>query len=209
MSASEPEANAPHLRVVPELQEQSDEELMCLVRDGMDEAFDLLVERHKRGVFRFLVQMTRNEASAEELLSESFLKLYQARERYQITARFSTYLYTIARRAALNAQARMHVRSEAGTETEKELDSARSPLTEYQPMHQNPEKAAMVRRQLQALRDELARLRPGHREAFLLYYGEGLNCSEVADILAISPAEAKGRLAYTRKLLRERLGPRT
>jgi RNA polymerase sigma-70 factor (ECF subfamily) len=182
---------------------------MCLVRDGEDRAFDLLVGRHKRGVYRFLVRMVRSEARAEELLSESFMKLYQARERYQTTARFSTYLYTIARRVALNSQARMHVRSEAGTATEAELDAARSPLTEAQPLHHNPERAAIVRGQLTALREELALLKPGHRDAFLLYYGEGLNCSEVAKLLQISPAEAKGRLAYTRKLLRVRLVSRT
>ena len=58
------------------------------------------------------------------------------------------------------------------------------------------------------LDEELAKLSEEHRTAFTLYYGQGLSCADVAAALQISPAEAKGRLAYARKLLRNRLSGR-
>ena len=166
-------------------------------RDGIPGCFDVLVERYKRKLFGFLRRMGFTPARAEELTADVFFKVHKAAPRYQPTAKFSTYVYTVARRAGLNAQDRMAHRLEvAAGGHEMDLGPGRTIDVERQ---------LAAKRSVALLERELARLPEGHRAAFSLYYGDGFSCAAVADVLGISPAEAKGRLAYARKLLRQRL----
>jgi len=192
-----------HLRVVPDLSSLADEDLMCRHRDGDAAAFDLLVRRHRGGLYRYLLRMTRNAQRAEELLADTFLKIHRAAPRYQPSAKFTTYAYTIAHRAALNHRARMHNRREFGAGGPAELEQQQPPPNTSGPA--DPERAVRVKRDFVRLEAELAELPEIHRATFLLYYVQGMSCSEIATSLQISSEEAKGRLAYARKLLRTRL----
>jgi len=192
-----------HLRVVPDLAALSDEDLMCRHRDGDAAAFDLLVRRHRQGLYRYILRMTRNAQRAEELLADTFLKIHRAAPRYQPTAKFTTYAYTVAHRASLNHRDRMRNRRDFSTGGSAELElQQREPMT-HGPA--DPERAVRVKRDYARLEAELADLSEDHRATFLLYYVQGMTCAEIADTLEISSEEAKGRLAYARKLLRSRL----
>jgi RNA polymerase sigma-70 factor (ECF subfamily) len=79
-----------------------DVRLMLAVRAGDASAFDALFRRWSAPLLRYVDRMVRDPAAAEELVQETFLRLYRARERYEPEARFSTWLYTIATRLALN-----------------------------------------------------------------------------------------------------------
>ena len=70
-----------------------------------------------------------------------------------------------------------------------------------------PERALGVQRAMDRLDRELAELPVEHQATFILYYREGLSCAEAASCLGVPASEVKGRLAYTRRLLRERMGP--
>lgn len=196
---TDPDARArSHLRLVGgALTRLTDEELMERHRDGEDGCFAVLVERYKGRIFSFLRRMGFNHARAEELTADTFLKVHRAAARYTPSAKFSTYLYTVARRAGLNARDRMATRYEFATGgVELEVEPARAPDAERQ---------LAARRSVELLQRELERLPAEHQDAFNLYYAQGLSCAEVAEILGITAAEAKGRLAYARKLLRQRL----
>lgn len=195
-----------HLRLVSDLSELPDETLMERYRDGDVAAFDVLVRRHRRPVLGFLRRLVPSATRAEELLGDVFLKLHRAAPRYEPTARFTTYLYTVAYRAALNARdkARHQLDSSVGGDAELE---ARSSVDRPTSLPQDPERAVQVREAMALLDRELATLPEAHRAAFVLYYQHDLSCAELASCLEISPAEAKGRLAYARKLLRTRLAP--
>src|SRR5260221_10697642 len=76
--------------------EASDEELMLAYRDGNPGAFDTLYARHKGGLFRYVLRGVKIRAVAEELYQEIWIRVIEARERYAPSARFTTWLYTIA-----------------------------------------------------------------------------------------------------------------
>jgi len=191
---------AGHLRLVGSIEELSDEELMARYRDGEVAAFDVLVRRHRGPLMAFIGRMVRNPARAEELLGDVFLKVHRAAPRYEPTAKLTTYLYTVAYRASLNALDRERHRRDPVRTGELE------PVMPTGPAH-DPERAVATGEALDALERELAALPDAHRAAFLLYYRQGLDCAAVAECLGITAAEAKGRLAYARKLLRQRLAP--
>ncbi len=193
-------ARAAHLRLVGDLDGLPDEELMCRYRDGEAAAFDVLVRRHKGPLFAFIRRMVRSPDRAEELLGDTFLKIHRAAARYEPTAKFTTYVYTVAYRASLNALDRERHRLDHPATGTHEAVGATGPADD-------PERSAATTQALSRLEAELANLPDGHRAAFLLYYRQGLSCADVAQCLEITPAEAKGRLAYARKLLRERLAP--
>jgi RNA polymerase sigma-70 factor (ECF subfamily) len=177
-----------------------DEDLMMGHRDGDSECFEILVDRYRGRIFSFLMRMGFRPARAEELAADVFLKVHRAAPRYEPTAKFSTYLYTVARRAGLNAHDRLAARLEVATGG-YELDQGPA-------RHVDAERQLAAKRSVALLDEELAKLSEGHRAAFTLYYGQGLSCADVAVALEISSAEAKGRLAYARKLLRQRLSGR-
>lgn len=193
----------PHLRVVDALLDLSDEELMLRHGQGDAGAFDVLVSRHKGRVFGLLRRMGLPAPRAEEVLADVFLKLHRAAPRYEPTARFTTFLHTVAWRAAVNALDKARHQPDRGVAEAHLLEQAAAPSAPST----NPERALDTRRAFDRLDRELAELPEGHRAAFVLYYAEGMSCADVADALDISPAEAKGRLAYSRKLLRTRLAP--
>lgn len=82
---------------------ESDLELMLRVRDGDAASFEVLLRRHRVPLVSFFRRMLRDEALAEDLAQEVFLRVYKSRERYQPEARFTTWLYRIATNLALNA----------------------------------------------------------------------------------------------------------
>src|SRR5688572_33193393 len=81
---------------------ERDAELMLRVREGDAGSFALLLERHRSPVIHFLYRMVQNQAVAEELAQEVFLRVYRSRASYEPTARFTTWLFRIATHLALN-----------------------------------------------------------------------------------------------------------
>jgi DNA-directed RNA polymerase specialized sigma24 family protein len=81
---------------------ERDAELMLRVRDGDEGSFVLLIRRHRSPVIHFLYRMIQNQAVAEELAQEVFLRVYRSRETYEPTAKFTTWVFRIASHLALN-----------------------------------------------------------------------------------------------------------
>src|SRR3954463_9855207 len=84
------------------LSEMSDAEVMLLAGTGDDSAFSYLVDKFRRPIVSFMYRMTHNQAVAEELAQEVFLRVYRSRSSYQAEAKFSTWLYRIATNLAVN-----------------------------------------------------------------------------------------------------------
>src|SRR5271167_1419376 len=80
-----------------------DAELMLRVKDGDNASFGVLLEKHRYPVIHFLYRMVQNQAVAEELAQEVFLRVYRSRASYEPTAKFTTWLFRIATHVALNA----------------------------------------------------------------------------------------------------------
>jgi RNA polymerase sigma-70 factor, ECF subfamily len=80
----------------------SDAEIMLRVREGDDSGFSILIEKYRKQMVHFMFRMSRNQAVAEELAQEVFLRVYRSRQTYRAEAKFSTWLYRIATNLGVN-----------------------------------------------------------------------------------------------------------
>ncbi len=192
----------PRLRVVGGLADLPDEELMLRHGRGEPGPFDVLVERHRRRVFGLLRRMGLPPDRSEEVVADVFLKVHRAASSYEPTAKFTTWLHTVAWRAGANARDRARHQLDRGVADAATLDRA-APTRPAD----HPEAAVQTAEAFARIDRERAGLTAGPRDVFVLEYAPGLSCADIAAVLDIAPADAKGRLAYARKLLRSRLQP--
>lgn len=180
----------------------SDEALIARYARGETEAFTTLYQRHELRVWRYLERNVRSRATAEELMQEVWFAVARDAERYRPTARFTTWLFTIARNRLIDAvrASRPHLSldflgHEAAPVLERlTADPGASPLA-----------AVEAREQATALHQALARLPSEQRDALLLQLEGDLSVEEVAAITHSSFETVKSRLRYARTRLRELL----
>src|SRR5215472_2769842 len=176
----------------------SDETLIARYAHGDTGAFTALYRRHELRIWRYLERNVGSRATAEELMQEVWFAVARDAERYRPTARFTTWLFTIARNRMVDAAraSRPHVSLDSpGDEAEVERLTA-DPRS-------GPVAAAEARDQAAALRQALARLPLEQRDAFLLQLEGDLSVEEVAAITRASFETVKSRLRYARTRLRE------
>lgn len=181
---------APSMTAAP-----TDVALMLRYRDGDTAAFELLYRRHNDGLYRYLLRLSLNRATAEDLYQEVWSRIIKARLRYRPTAKFTTYIYRIAHNCFID-----HVRRnkryarDIAVDPEDTVDMADSP--------EQRADQAIVRRQLfRALAD----LPEAQRDVFLLYEEAGLSLDEIATTTGVNRETAKSRLRYANNKLRAAL----
>ena len=185
------------------MNEASDSELMILAQEGSSGAFDLLFERYRNRIFSFLCRMLgSNTQAAEELLQEVFVKAFQGRDLFEPKAKFSTWLYTIARNHFRN-----HVKSrrydQAMRTVSLDAEAAGAEIAD-----RTPRVTAMEREeQVEAMEGAIAQLEEKYREVFLLHAVDGLAHEEIARMLDVNPATVRTTYHRARRMLRERLEP--
>ena len=112
-------------------QTDSDAALMLRVKRGDRAAFTALVEKYKQPVVNFVCRSLRDEAESEDLAQNVFLQVYKSRARYERTAKFSTWLFTIARNLCLN-EIRRRSRHPAESLEETHADNEDQPQRQYE-----------------------------------------------------------------------------
>jgi RNA polymerase sigma-70 factor (ECF subfamily) len=172
---------------------------MLALRAGDESAFDALFRRWSGPLLRYLERMLRDAASAEELVQEAFLRLYRARERYEPEARFSTWLFTIANRLALNELRRPHRRSPHESSDD---DAAGAPLA-LAAEQAGVDEVVHARRLGDAVERALAALPERQRAALWLTAVEGLSYAEVAASLETTEKSVKALVHRARSALAE------
>lgn len=185
-----------------------DAERMLAFRAGDGAAFDLLFARWSAPLLRHLERMVREPATAEELLQETFLRVFRARERYEPQARFSTWIYTIATNLALNELRRPHRRSahrSAGEDADPDGRNAPLALESGSPPADAVTHARRVGVDVEAA---LAALPERQRAALLLVAVEGLSYAEVAESLDTTEKSVKALVHRARVALAEQLEAR-
>ena len=175
----------------------SDEQLMLAYRGGDAQAFTSLYARHKGNLFRFMLRSVKDRASAEELFQEVWMKLIDARGRYEPQAKFTTWLYTIAHNRMID-----HWRKRGLEAVSLDEDDAPEPSA---PSSTQPERRAELNQSGGRLIAALAALPALQREAFLLHEESGLSVAEIAASTGCGPEAAKSRLRYAIAKLREAL----
>ncbi|MCA9636527.1 MAG: RNA polymerase sigma factor [Myxococcales bacterium] len=187
----------------------TDEALMVSFRRGDSKAFAVLVSRHRRGLFNFLLRSVNNPSRAEELLQEVFLRVIRAKSRYEQTARFSTWLYTIARNLCVDESRRAKFRRTVsldaprrgrdGDERESMIDSTAAVQVEVDDEAMGPTIQRRVSAALDLLPDD-------QREVFLMRQLGGLSFKEIGEIVGAPENTVKSRMRYALEKLRSELG---
>ena len=180
-----------------------DVRLMLALRAGDSSAFDALFQRWSAPLLRYVDRMVRDPAAAEELVQETFLRLYRARERYEPEARFSTWLYTIATRLALNELRRPRHQNPHKSTDEVDTEGPTLVLAHPGPRADDVAHARRVGRQVEGA---LASLPERQRAALWLAAVEGLSYAEIAESLATSEKSVKALVHRARCALVDRLG---
>ena len=185
--------------------ETSDAAVMLRVAAGDEAGFTYLAGKYHRAMMNFLYRMVHNQAIAEELAQEVFLRVYRSRESYRAEAKFTTWLYRIATNLAVNhARDTKYERSaqnvyldapdeESGTTP----DVADDTPTIEQTMLRD-ERMAAIRAHVMALPER-------QRMAVLMHKYQGMDYKQIGDVLKLSESATKSLLFRAYQTLREKL----
>jgi RNA polymerase sigma-70 factor, ECF subfamily len=183
-----------HGPMVPSMQTTSDEALIGRIAGGDRLAMQVLFARHHVRVYRFVLRLMRNEATAEELVSDIFLEIWRGAGKFEGRSAVSTWMLSIARFKALSALRRR---------PEEQLDEQTADAIAD---HADDPEIALAKKDKGAvLRQCLGKLSAEHREIVDLVYYHEKSVNEVAAIVGIPEATVKTRMFYARKKLSELL----
>lgn len=185
---SRPLAHAPAL---------DDTALMLRYRDGDVRAFEILYERHKAPLYRYLQRTCRSREVADDVFQEVWSKVIASRGRYEARAQFNTFLFRIAYNCAMDHFRRAGRRQERAAPGADELAEQVGAAE-----HERPD-AALAESQLRSdLRRALDELPSEQRDVFVLYEESGLSLEDIGKITGVAMETAKSRLRYALTKLR-------
>jgi len=181
---------------------EHDAQLMLRVKDGDACSFELLLGKYRRPVVNYLYRMVQNQAIAEELAQEVFLRVYRARTSYEPTAKFTTWLFRITTHLALNS-----LRDRKGERRQQSLDAAtedQAPM-EVADVRRNREQQLVDDARLESVRAAVAGLPDKQRAAVLMHKYQELDYAQIAGVLGCSVSAVKSLLFRAYETLRVRL----
>ena len=181
---------------------ERDAQLMLRVREGDEASYALLLEKHRGSVIFFLYRMTQNQAVAEELAQEVFLRVYRSRAKYEPTAKFTTWLFRIASHLALNWI--RDVRNERGQES-LDYESANGTFRQVADRRPTTEQDLVYQVRLDEVRRAIQTLPAKQRAAVLMHKYEEMEYSQIARVLECSESAVKSLLFRAYESLRARL----
>jgi RNA polymerase sigma-70 factor (ECF subfamily) len=174
---------------------QSDADVVELVRRGDRAAFEVLMRRHNRRVYRAVRAFLHDEAEVEDVMQQAYLRAYLHLEQLASGAKVAAWMVRIAVNEAVT---RLRQRRRlAEDELDEEMDTMAARPT--------PEKELGDRELAALLEAAVGDLREIYRAVFVLREVEGMSTEEVADALEVSESVVKTRLSRAKELLRRRL----
>jgi RNA polymerase sigma factor (sigma-70 family) len=182
------------------VEEASDEELIRRFARGEAAAFERLYRRHEMRVWRYLYRSVENRAIADELMQEVWFAVAREAGRFEPRARFTTWLYTIARHRMIDSLRAAANRPHASVDELEATDPPPALLAREEPAND-----AAIADESRALLAALGALPGEQREAFLLKAEGGLSLEEIGALTGASFETVKSRLRYARAKLREAL----
>jgi RNA polymerase sigma-70 factor, ECF subfamily len=183
---------------------ENDHSIVRAVLAGDKDAYGGLVARHSQAVFRVAFRITGDEADAEEVVQETFLRGYQRLESFESRAEFGTWIYRIAVNTALNMKNKRkldttHQIAEDADPTKHQVQVADSAA--------GPERLLMSREIASLQKAAMQSLTPTEQTAFVLRHMEDRSTDEIASALQIAPNAAKQAVFRAVQKLRRGLAP--
>ncbi len=185
----------------------SDAALMLKVQGGNDAAFEALVGRYQQPVINVVARIVGDPTEAEDVAQNVFLQAYKAAGRYKATAKFSTWLFTIARNLSLNELRRRSRHPASSMDAPPDWD-------EEQPARQFEDRtvplaseAALQSELAEKIEQVLAELPANQRTAIVLIREKGVSYEEIARILGCSLSAVKSLIHRGRETIKSRIKP--
>ena len=177
-----------------QLHEQPDSELVRQIQSGDDAGFDELMRRYKRPVMSFVFRVLGNAEDAEDIAQDVFVRVYQKLDTYRTETKFSTWLFAMARNAAID---RMRWRARHPTESIESTPEIAMPSGTAEEVG-----AREIGGQIAAA---VARLPEDQRTALVLCEYQGMSYAEIAGVMRCSQKSVESRLYRAKLILREAL----
>ena len=190
--------------IAGELEPHPDVALIARVRGGDLSAYDTLVRKYERQLFRIAQHITQNREDAEDVMQDAFLKAYEKLDQFQGNSKFSTWLVRIAVNESLMRLRKRKTSKTVSMDQDVQTEDGSIPrdFAEWRP---NPEQLYGQRELGEILRKTIQGLPPGFRTVFTLRDVENFSTEETAEALGLSVPAVKSRLLRARLQLRERL----
>ncbi|MGD1068642.1 MAG: RNA polymerase sigma factor [Bryobacteraceae bacterium] len=188
--------------MTPSIVADFDTELMVLVQRDHSPSFGELLHRNRNVVVQYLARVVQNQAIAEELAQDVFIRVYRSRHAYAPTAKFSTWLYRITTNVALN-----HFRDERKYQNQisldiRDADQVRREVRDSAPLIEErlmrDEAADQIRRAIRSLPAK-------QRAAVILHKYEEMDYAQIAVVLGCTPSAVKALMFRAYEALRGRL----
>jgi RNA polymerase sigma-70 factor, ECF subfamily len=187
--------------------EDSDSVAVARAKQGDDDAYRILVDRHSRSVFRLAYRMTGNEQDSEDVVQETFLRAYKQLHRYEARSSFATWLYRIAANYSLDLVRRKKRHGEIALQesaTEEEMGEVVHAVASGDP---GPDRLLFSGAVQDKVASTLKELSAQERTAFVLRHFEGQSIEEISGALGLSNNAAKHSIFRAVQKLRRALEP--
>lgn len=184
-----------------------DAELMLRVKAGDMIAFEELVNKYKQQVIHVIHRSIRDFSEAEDLAQNVFVQVFKSAHRYEASAKFATWLFTIARNLCLN-EVRRRSRHQAESLDASQAVHEDQPVRQYEDVKNAAPPDAVLRTELEDKIDQaLADLPENQRTAIVLCQQDELSYEEIAEVLGTTLSATKSLIHRGRETLKQRLKP--
>lgn len=188
-----------------ELGQMTDAQIMQRAGAGDDACFEFLVAKYQRPIIGFMYRMVHNQAVAEELAQEVFLRVYRAKESYRAEARFTTWLYRIASNMAINhARDTKYERASASIYLDQadEDTGAKPDVADLRPL---AEQDMLRDEQMRRIREHVMALPERQKMAVVMHKYQDMDYKQIGAVLKLSESATKSLLFRAYQTLRDRL----
>lgn len=183
----------------------SDAEVMLRVRDGDEQGFQILITKYRKPIFHFMLRMVRNQAVAEELAQEVFLRVYRSRQTYRAEARFSTWLYRIAANLGVNYARDTKYERAAQNVYLDQPDPETGVHPDVADRNLSVEQELLRDERMRAIRKCVMALPERQRAAVLMHKYQEMDYKQIGEVLRLSESATKSLLFRAYQQLRQTL----
>ena len=181
----------------------ADEDLMVMYQKGEVRAFEVLLTRHRKPVYNFILRFVGDKETAEDLLQEAFMRVIKGAEAYKRQAKFTTWLYTIARNLCVDQSRRAKHRKAQSLDAPMSNLADSGTLLDVIPGKEMASDRQTGNKQLHIrLHAALGRLSEEQREVFLMREFLDMPFKEIADVVGVPENTVKSRMRYALEKLR-------
>jgi RNA polymerase sigma-70 factor, ECF subfamily len=181
----------------------ADEDLMVLYQKGEVRAFELLLTRHRKPVYNFILRFVGDKETAEDLLQEAFMRVIKGAEAYKRQAKFTTWLYTIARNLCVDQTRRRKHRKHASLDAPMDGSDDSGTLLDVIASNEMASDRQSLNKQLhETMHRAVSALSEEQREVFLMREFLDLPFKQIADIVGVPENTVKSRMRYALEKLR-------